>query len=212
MQKLAVIITLLLSLSLQAGRADNTRVPVTADTQNSAIQPDNKQPNTTTLKWYYLGKNDFEQTLPGYGVSYGFASEADAKANIYIYSLGKKDWKNGISDSNLNKVLQDVKSEIQQVQQQGAYQQASFTEPTQISIDGQDFYVQPVQLKTEYDQISSFVYLSVLNHQLLKFRISFINPPSFFDTAQISQNFIRDTLKDLNQAEQPASPPAGQVL
>lgn len=189
----------------------------TADTTSFPLRPEatasteSAQAKTTSLTWQYQGATDYEQKLPGYGVSYRFVSEADAKADIYVYDMGKKDWKTGIADADLPKIMDMAKNEIRRVQERGDYQQVSFGVATQASIDGQDFYVQPVQLKTEHDQISSFIYLSVLNHQLLKLRISFMNPPSFFDMNQISQNFLKDALKDLNQVKQPA-PSASQVF
>lgn len=194
---------LLLVLGMQGVQA----APVQQDTSiNKQGASQKQEAKTTSLTWQYEGSNSFEETQPGYGIAYGFSSDADAKAHLYLYDLGKKDWLNGLADPGLPQVMQGIKDEIRTVQQKGFYKQASFAQQSKTSIAGQEFYVQPVQLSTEYDHIRSFVYLTVLNHQLLKFRISFVNPPAFFDVAQISQDFIKNTLGDLLQKEQAHSP------
>ena len=205
------VFVLLLALTIQGVQA----TPITADSgvKHQPAATKAQEAKTTSLTWQYEGSNSFEEKMLGYGIAYGFSSDADAKANIYLYDLGKKDWLNGLADPGLQQVMQGIKDEIRLVQQKGLYKQASFAEEGKTSIAGQEFYVQPVQLSTEYDHIRSFVYLTVLNHQLLKFRISFVNPPAFFDVAQISQDFIKNTLNDLQQKQQTTAPKdAGQVL
>lgn len=208
---LRVCVALLLGLALQHAQAQKPEYPAASNTPLST-QP-SPEAKTTALTWQYAGKTDFEHRLPGYGISYRFINDADVKADIYLYDLGKKNWKDGISDPDLLKVLDMARNEIHQVQKEGRYKQADFSHTLKTSIDGHDFYVQPVQLKTEYDQISSFIYLGSLNHQLLKFRISFINPPAFFDIEQISQDFIKNMLNNLQHLEKTAdAKEPGQVL
>ncbi len=216
MQKLTVFIILLLSFTLQPSYADNQQTgnPTTAMPDIPGQQANTVQ-KTMILEWQYRGKIDYEQDIPGYGEGYQFLSQPGrAFIDVYRYDLGKKDWQNGIADPGLSKVMALAKNEINSQLQKGAYVQADFAELTQSTIAGQDFYVQPVYLETPQHQMTSFIYLSVLNHRLLKFRISYLSPPSSYDIEQINRQFIEETVDGLTQWERsdPATKPASQVL
>jgi hypothetical protein len=203
MQKLTVFIILLLSFTLQPSYADNQQTgspaPATPDIPG---QQANTVQKITILEWQYRGKIDYEQEIPGYGVGYQFISQpGQAFIDVYRYDMGKKNWLEGIDDPDLINILDIAKNEINSQLKKGAYLQADFTELTQTTIAGQDFYVQPVYLETPQHQMTSFIYLSVLNHRLLKFRISYLSPPSSYDIEQINRQFIEESINSLKQFE-----------
>ena len=201
MQKLAVIITLLLSLTLQPGYANNSQVSSGSVTPDTSSQPANNTQKITALAWQYQGSVDYEKDVPGYGTGYQFISRPNAFIDVYRYDMGKKNWLEGIDDPYLINILDIAKNEINRQLKKGAYLQADFTELTQTTIAGQDFYVQPVYLETDQHQMTSFIYLSVLNQRLLKFRISYITASASYDIEQINRQFIEETINGLKQFE-----------
>ena len=207
MQKLAVYISLLLVLALHNAQA-------VAEQSSELTAPEAATPieaKTTNLAWQYRGEIDYEQDSPGYGKGYQFISWVGrAFIDVYRYDLGKENWLEGIADPDLIKVLDIAKNEIYHQLQKGAYVQANFSELRQSTIADQDFYIQPVYLETPQHPMTSFIYLTVLNKRLLKFRISYISPPSSYDIEQINNNFIEEAVNGLKQQETPK--PKGLVL
>lgn len=201
MQKLAVIFTLMLSLTLQPGYANNSQVSNGSVTPDPASQPTNNTQKITALAWQYQGSVDYEKDVRGYGIGYQFISRPNAFIDVYRYDMGKKNWLEGIDDPDLINILDIAKNEINSQLKKGAYLQADFTELTQTTIAGQDFYVQPVYLETDQHQMASFIYLSVLNQRLLKFRISYITASASYDIEQINRQFIEETINGLKQFE-----------
>lgn len=123
----------------------------------------------------YAGGKDYRDRNPGLGQSWRFESEY-GWADEFAYDMNS-DWKDGITPQLKDHVKKYILKDFESTKQQGAYKSFKIVSTDDETIGGVKF----VRMKLEIvhddgKKIESYMYLTAINGELLKFRISLYTP------------------------------------
>lgn len=148
----------------------------------------------TRVEWAYKGESDYEARHPGGGTSKRYESNI-GWIDVYWFSAGRDNWLEGTSDPGLKPILDGAAHEILQAQDQGHYRNVGFGQPQDVTIAGRRFRHFPVRYEFRGKAVNSHTFLTAMNGQLLKYRMSFNEPiPASLD--RLIETFIGQTLHE----------------
>ncbi len=125
--------------------------------------------------WDYLGAHDYETRYPGLGVSYRFQSDI-GWIDVYFYGLERSDWADGVGDAEFGRHFDSAVREIRMAERAGRYQDLKLGEVEDVVIGGKTYRHLAMRLTSDGRPLESHLYLTGVDGQLLKFRMSFFAP------------------------------------
>ncbi len=149
---------------------------------------------TVPVTWKYSGMQSYEAKAPGLGVSYRYDS-AIGWIDAYVYAL-RRTWIAGVADPQFDTQFRSTVTEVEQATRLGYYTDLKVGATRDLVISGQNFRTVSLQYKQRAGRpIESRTYLTALNGQLLKYRMSFYAPvPGNVD--MITKQFIETNLRE----------------
>jgi len=141
-----------------------------------------------TGSWEYRGSQDYERAHPGLGASHRFQSEI-GWIDVYVYGLKRGDWADGVADPLFGRVFDSAVAEIRMAEQAGYYREVKLGRVEDVEIGGKAYRHLAMHFSSDGKPLESHLYLTAVNGQLLKFRMSFFAPvPSNLDA--VMRDFI----------------------
>jgi hypothetical protein len=125
----------------------------------------------TQNEWKFVSSQDFEQKSPGLGYSEKY-SATFGWADVYGYDLGQKNWQNGVGDPQFNEHFQQVVGDVYFAERTGLYQDVKLSHVEDEIINGVTMRHAVLHYKFKGKNVESHVYLSGVQGDLLKFRIT----------------------------------------
>ena len=150
--------------------------------------------NLTEYTWKYLGSKIYEQQKPGLGRSEKYVTTF-GWADVYEYNLAKK-WQDGVSDPLFSEHFQQVIGEIYLAERAGMYQEVKLDHVGDEVINGVTFRHAVLHYKNQEMNVESHVYLSGVQGQLVKFRITVKLPLKHEEKKSVAR-FIKERLDNL---------------
>lgn len=126
-----------------------------------------------SIHWKHVSTRDYEAEHPGLGFSRRFVSSA-GWADEFVYDAGRKTWKNGVDDPQLEMTFQMAVRDVGNVAGPGADYRLMRVDHLQIA--GRPFLHAAMRMKVEGRMVESHLYLTAVEHRLVKFRISLYVP------------------------------------
>lgn len=149
----------------------------------------------TEYTWKYLGSKNYELQSPGLGRSKRYITTF-GWADVYEYNLGVKNWQDGVSDPLFSKHFQNVIREIYLVERTGVYQNVKLNHVGDEVINGVTFRHAVLHYKYQESNVESHVYMSAVQGQLVKFRIT-VKLPFKLEEKESVARFIKERLDNI---------------
>jgi len=162
---------------------------LTGGTSIAIEQPPSAPPSLT---WQHVGSKSYESQFPGLGTSQRYESPA-GYIDVYVYSLGRNDWKPGVSDSQFAGHFESTVTEVRTLAQRGLYTNLQMDAIRDLVVAGNTFRTIHFYFSANGKPMNSATYLTVHNGQLLKYRVS-IYAASGLDVTAVAQSFIKENL------------------
>lgn len=121
--------------------------------------------------WVYVGSKSYENTQPGMGVGHRYQCPP-GWADVFVYDLSRRDWQPGVSDAEFAPHFASTVAEVQMVWGSGG-RRVTMDAPEDVVLAGQTFRTIAFRYRDEGQAYVSRTYLTAIQHQLLKFRITF---------------------------------------
>lgn len=173
-------------------------------------------PSAERVEWTFAGSTSFEQRRPGLGVSRKYTSRA-GWADVYVYNLQRANWAPGVSDPGFAAHFQSSIEEVWAFGQRGTYADLKIRPVHDVKIGGRDFRRVAFQFRLEGRPTESFTYLTVIDRNLLKYRMSF-NAGAGLDLGHVARHFIEENLREratergVMNTDHPSAPAVVSVL
>jgi len=169
--------------------ATTTNIP-----QQKVKNPPQSEKNTE-YTWKYLGSENYERQSPGLGRSEKYTTTF-GWADVYEYNLGVKNWQDGVSDPLFSEHFQNVVGEIYLVGRTGVYQNVKLNQVGDEVINGVTFRHAVLHYKYQEENVESHVYMSGVQGQLVKFRIT-VKLPFKLEEKESVARFIKEKLDNI---------------
>lgn len=150
-------------------------------------------PAPAPLEWVYKGSTNYEAQMVGGGVGRRYESEA-GWIDVYLYSAGRDNWLEGTSDPGFMERFNDTAAGILQAARQGHYKNVSFEKPSDVVLAGHKFRRLVARFEFREEAVESHTFLTALDGQLLKYRMSFPQPTPP-DLPAIITDFIEKSVR-----------------
>lgn len=180
-----LIFTLLIFALLLNACATTTNIP-----QQNVTDPQQSE-NLTEYTWKYLGSKNYELQSPGLGRSEKYITTF-GWADVYEYNLAKN-WLDGVSDPLFSEHFQQVVGEIYLAGSTGIYQDVKLNHIGDEVINGITFRHAVLHYKHQDKKLESHVYMSGVQGQLVKFRIT-VKLPFKLEEKESVARFIEERL------------------
>ncbi len=165
---------------------------VASTTQAAGAEPPTAPPPVT---WEHTGSKSFEAEHPGLGVSHRYSSPV-GWIDVYLYSLGRKDWETGVGDAKFAEHFDSTVDEVRLYAQRGFYRELEVGAAQDVVVSGQTFRTVRFRYSREGKPMNSTTYLTARNGQLLKYRISILAATGL-DLEVVARRFVEENLRDM---------------
>jgi hypothetical protein len=177
-----------------------------AATTAPAAPPSQPAPRAAVgVTWQLTGTRNYETRSPGLGSSERYDSTV-GWVDAYRYGMGRTDWATGVADPAFDAHFRGTIEDVRLLAQRGQYTDLRVGPPRDVRIGGLDFRTVTFQLRLRGQLHESRTYLTGLNGQLLKYRMSFPLPATG-NLDDIARDFIERHLHDATDAIEVAAPP-----
>jgi len=153
-----------------------------------------RAPAASRVQWVLVGTHNYEPEHPGAGMSKRYES-AIGWIDTFLYSAGRSDWTNGVSDPHFGENFQEVTFEIVQATRLGYYQNLQLDRPEDLVISGLPFRHLVAHMDFRGKKLESHVYLTARDGYLLKYRMSFVIPVRE-NLSRVTTDFIEHELDE----------------
>ena len=150
-------------------------------------------PAPAAIGWRYLGGHSFEKETPGLGVSHRYDSSA-GWVDVYVYGLRRNNWASGVADVQFKAHFDGTISEVQALARRGDYTQLDVGVVQDSVVGGRNFRSISFRFLRGGKPVQSFTYLTAMNGQLVKYRLSFYLPAAA-DPALQARQFVEQNLR-----------------
>ncbi len=150
-------------------------------------------PAPAATGWRYLGSHSFEKESPGLGVSHRYDSSA-GWVDVYVYGLRRNNWANGVADVQFKAHFEGTITEVQALARRGDYTQLEVGAAQDSVVGGRSFRSVSFRFLRGGKPVQSFTYLTAMNGQLVKYRLSFYVPAAV-DPALQARQFVEQNLR-----------------
>lgn len=175
----------LLILVLLSGCATTDAAKVESGNQDKSVVR-KAEPQHQEVHWRYRGTQDYEAMQSGLGSSRRYESRI-GWVDVYDYTLGRKDWQEGVSDPAFAGHFQSVVEEILMAEKAGYYINVSVGRPKDVTLSNVTFRHVKASYMTKQGDVESHVYMTAMGGRLLKFRVSLFRPTPSSVTAEVER-------------------------
>jgi hypothetical protein len=183
-----LIFTLSIVVLLLNACATTTNIP-----QQDVKDPQQNE-NITEYTWMHLDSKNYELQSPGLGRSEKYITTF-GWADVYEYNL-EKYWQDGVSDPLFSEHFQQVVGDIYRAERSGIYQDVKLNHVGDEIINGVTFRHAVLHYKQQEKNLESHVYMSGVQGQLVKFRIT-VKLPFKLEEKESVARFIKDRLDNI---------------
>lgn len=128
-----------------------------------------------TEDFKYVDSKDYRDRNPGFGQSWRFKSEY-GWADEFVYNMGAA-WEDGITAQLDGHVKGAIIKDFEYTEQQGSYRSFKILSTDEESVGGIKFVRMKLDIvHDDGKRIESYMYITAMNGELLKFRISLYTP------------------------------------
>lgn len=150
-------------------------------------------PAPAATGWRYRGSTSFEKDSPGLGVSHRYDSSAGG-VDVYVYGLRRNNWAAGVADVQFKAHFEGTITEVQALARRGDYTQLEIGATQDLAIGGRIFRSVSFRFLRGSRPVQSFTFLTAMNGQLVKYRLSFYLPAAV-DPALQARQFVEQNLR-----------------
>ncbi|AXQ27234.1 hypothetical protein D0B54_00360 [Solimonas sp. K1W22B-7] len=159
--------------------------------------------------WVQIGAHSYEQEAPGLGASRKYQGPAGT-IDVYRYDL-RRAWQDGLGDPAFNPHFQSTIEEVKYMAAQGRYSGLQIGPVRDVVVAGLPFRTVSYHFRVYGREMSSQTYLTATGSRLLKYRMSFFDPPAV-DAAEMARRFIEtDLSRPPAEGDEPLAPPGSSL-
>ncbi|MGH8618965.1 MAG: hypothetical protein ACREUW_14835 [Burkholderiales bacterium] len=151
-------------------------------------------PAAPPVAWKYTYMQSYEAKQAGLGVSYRYESTI-GWTDAYVYTMRRTNWAAGVADAQFQAHFRSIIEAVEESARRGVYTDLKVGATRDLVISGQNFRSVSFQYKVNGRLVDSLAYLTALDGQLLKYRMSFYAPVPG-DVDAIARQFIETNLRE----------------
>ena len=161
------------------------------------------------VAWQRAGSRDFEPQRPGYGNRQRYES-AVGWVDVYRYGKGRNNWAMGVADPGFNAQFRSTIEEVRQLARDGEYTDLKLGRIRDTRIGDLDFRTLSFQFRRLGRQHESRTFMTGLQGQLLKYRMTFPSPVEG-NVDEIARDFVDKNLRGASEALDASSAPLARI-
>ncbi len=159
--------------------------------------------------WMQVSAYSYEQEAPGLGSSRKYEGPAGF-IDVYRYDLRQR-WQNGLGDPAFNPHFLSTVADVKQMAAQGRYSRLQIGPVQDVVIAGKPFRTVSYRFRVHGRDMQSLTYLTATGNRLLKYRMSYFEPPAM-DPAEMTRRFIEtDLSRPPAEGDEPLPPPGSSL-
>lgn len=159
--------------------------------------------------WVQVSAYSYEAEAPGLGSSRKYEGPAGF-IDVYRYDL-RQSWQGGLRDPAFNPHFLSTIEDVKQMAAQGRYTGLTIGPVRDVVIAGVPFRTVSYRFRVHGHDMQSLTYLTATGKRLLKYRMSFFEPPGM-DPADMTRRFIEtDLSRPPAEGDEPLPPPGSSL-